>query len=349
MKKSVIHTPAFREQAAELHQKNFVADAHYDLLNMVLAKRLKGQTRVIERDYLPELKAGGVDLVVSSLFVESEYLPEMGLRRTLDQISALYSEMEESPGLFSLCRTTGEIRKARARGELAIMLSFEGLDPIGNDLSLLRIFYELGVRGVGITWSRRNYVADGCLFEPREEGRKGGLTEFGVKTIKEAARLGMYLDISHLNDEGVEDLLGFHEGPLMASHSNCRELAPVMRNLTDEQILTLAERGGMMGMNVCSAFVGDSASAKMTEKDLALHVNHIRDLVGIEHVGFGFDFCDEFRDTEDPESEKFCDCINGHSSCMDLTAELLSMGYEAKDVVKVMGGNLFHFLEKTIG
>jgi membrane dipeptidase len=316
---------------------------------MVLAKRLKGKTRVIERDYLPELKAGGVDLVVSSLFVESEFLPEMGLRRTLDQISALYSEMEESPGLFSLCRTTGEIRKARARGELAIMLSFEGLDPIGNDLSLLRIFYELGVRGVGITWSRRNYAADGCFFDPQEEGRKGGLTEFGVKAVKEAARLGMYLDISHLNDEGVEDLLRFYEGPVMASHSNCRELAPVMRNLTDEHIRSLASRGGLTGMNVCSAFVGDSASSKMTEKDLACHVDHIRDLVGIEHVGFGFDFCDEFRDPEDPESEKFRDCIKGHKSCIGLTAELLSRGYEEEDVVKVMGGNLFHFLEKTIG
>lgn len=339
----------FKEQAAALHHNNLVADAHFDLLNLVLAKRQKGERGVIERDYLPGLRAGGVDLVISSLFVENEFLPEMGLRRTLDQISALYSEMNESPGLFSLCRNTEEIRKARQRGELAIVLSFEGLDPVGNDLSLLRIFYELGVRGVGLTWSRRNYAADGCLFDQEEEGRKGGLTSFGVQVVKEAVRLGMYLDISHLNDEGVDDLLRLYEGPVMASHSNCRKLAPVMRNLTDDQIRRLASRGGVMGMNVCSAFVGDSASSKMTEKDLALHVDHIRDLVGTDHVGFGFDFCDELTDFSRPGAENFCDCIKGHSRCADLTAELLARGYSEEDAVKVMGGNLFRFLEETMG
>ena len=339
----------FKEQAAALHENNLVADAHFDLLNLVLAKRQKGETRVIERDYLPGLRAGGVDLVISSLFVENEFLPEMALRRTLDQISALYSEMDESPGLFSLCRNTEEIRQARQRGELAIVLSFEGLDPVGNDLSLLRIFYELGVRGLGITWSRRNYAADGCLFDQVEEGRKGGLTSFGVQVIKEAVRLGMYLDISHLNDEGVDDLLRLYEGPVMASHSNCRKLAPVMRNLTDDQIRRLASRGGVVGMNVCSLFVGDSVSEEMTEKDLAHHVDHIRDIAGIDHLGFGFDFCDDLRDTADPESAKFRDCINGHGKCMDLTAELLARGYTEEDAVKVMGGNLFCFLEKTIG
>ncbi|HRX26695.1 MAG TPA: membrane dipeptidase, partial [Aminivibrio sp.] len=152
----------FLTRAAELHRNSFVADAHFDLLPFVLEKREGGETRVIERHYLPGLREAGVDLVVSSLFLSGRYLPEMGLRRSLDYISALHAEMEESPGLFSLCRSTGEIRAANGRGELAVLLSFEGLDPIGNDLSLLRIFFELGVRGVGITWSRRNYAADGC-------------------------------------------------------------------------------------------------------------------------------------------------------------------------------------------
>ncbi len=338
----------FKEQAEALHENNLVADAHFDLLDLVLAKRLKGENRVIEKDYLPGLRAGGVDLVISSLFVENEFLPEMGLRRTLDQISALYSEMDESPGLFSLCRNTEEIRQARQRGELAIVLSFEGLDPIGNDLSLLRIFYELGVRGVGLTWSRRNYAADGCLFDEEEEGRKGGLTSFGIRVIQEAVQLGMYLDISHLNDEGVEDLLEFYNGPVMASHSNCRNLAPVMRNLTDDQIRSLASRGGVMGMNVCSAFVGDSDKNMMSEKDLAYHVDHIRNLVGMDHVGFGFDFCDELTDFSQPGAERFCDCIKGHSRCVDLTAELLARGYTEEDAVKVMGGNLLRFLKDTV-
>src|SRR5450756_2218829 len=141
--KSSISLPYY-EKARELHQKYLVVDAHFDLLPLVLGKRLTGETRVIERDYLPSLREGDIGLVVSSLFVPNEYLPEMGLRRALDLVSALHVEMEESPGLFTLCRNTQEIRNARQKGQLAILLSFEGLEPIGNDLALLRIFYELG-------------------------------------------------------------------------------------------------------------------------------------------------------------------------------------------------------------
>ncbi|MDD3391037.1 MAG: membrane dipeptidase, partial [Synergistaceae bacterium] len=151
----------FLDKAKKLHEWCFVADGHNDLLPRVLFKRAKGRTKVIEQDYLPLFREGRVNLVVSSLFIGDEYLPEMGLRRALGCISALRAEMEESPGLFSLCRNTAEIEAANERGELAILLSFEGLEPIGNDLSLLGIFHELGVRGVGIAWSRRSYAADG--------------------------------------------------------------------------------------------------------------------------------------------------------------------------------------------
>jgi membrane dipeptidase len=339
----------YYEKARELHQKHLVVDAHFDLLYLVLGKRLRGETRVIERDYLPSMREGGVGLVISSLFVPNEYLPEMGLRRGLDQIGALHAEMEESPGLFTLCRNTQEIRNARQKGQLAILLSFEGLEPIGNDLGLLRIFYELGVRGIGMTWSRRNYAADGCFFEPVEEGRKGGLTEFGVKVVREAARLGMYLDISHLNDEGVEDLFRFYHGPVMASHSDCRALVPSMRNLTDDLIRKLASSDGVMGMNALSIFVGNPDMQKLDEKDLADHVDHIRDLVGTDHVGFGFDFCDEMADFTKAGADREYDCIKGHDHSIGLSAELLSRGYSEADVVKIIGGNFLRFLEKTIG
>jgi membrane dipeptidase len=339
---------SYLQQATQLHANHFVIDAHFDLLPRVLAKRLKGATHVIENDYLPDLRSGAVDLVISSIFISSEFLPEMGLRRALDMISALHSEMEESPGLFSFCRNTAEIQQARERGELAILLSFEGLEPIGNDLSLLRIFYELGVRGVGLTWSRRNYVADGCFFDLVEEGRKGGLTDFGLRVVKEAVRLGMYLDISHLNDEGVEDVFTYYDGPVMASHSNCRSLASTMRNLTDEFISKLASRRGVMGMNVCSAFVGDPDKKSINEKDLANHVDYIRDMVGIEHVGFGFDFCDESRDFSKSIPHPKYDCIKGYNRCIEFTAELLNRGYTQEELAKIMGGNFLRFLKETI-
>lgn len=327
--------------ARELHRSKLVVDAHFDLLMDVLDKREKGRCRVIEEDHLPSMKRAGLDVVVSSLFISDNYVPDMALRRALDQIGALHHELDESGDKLALCRTWDEVESARSDGKLAIILSFEGVEPISNDLGLLRIFYELGVRGVGLVWSRRNYAGDGCFFSNRREGKKGGLTDFGVKLLDEIASLGMFLDVSHLNDEGFQDVLDFYEGPFIASHSNCRSLMGTMRNLTDDQISALAKRGGVMGMNCCSTFVADEAKVgPVTAKHLADHVDHIKNLVGIEHVGFGFDFCDMFRTNSGSTSY---DCISGYSHVSDLTAELLTRGYSEDEIAMVMGENLASF------
>ncbi|MGI6774217.1 dipeptidase [Acetomicrobium sp.] len=338
------------ETAKRLHEKYFVADAHFDLLPLVWDWRKRGESKVIENRYIPVFKEGGIDLVVSSLFVSDEYLPEMALRRALDYISLFYKEMEESPGLFSLCRNVGEIKEAKSAGMVAILLSFEGAEPLGNDINLLRIFYELGVRGLGIAWSRRNYAADGCHFEAKEEGQKGGLTNFGVQLLREAESLGMYIDVSHLNDEGLKDVLRFYEKPVIASHSNCRALARSMRNLTDEQILQIASSGGIIGMNACNEFVKDS-NEEVCARDLADHVDHICGLVGsFDHVCYGFDFCDEFREASlQVEEKRNYDCIKGHARSFELTAELVSRGIGEKEIAGIIGGNFLRFLERTIG
>jgi len=338
------------EIARQLHEHYFVSDAHFDLLPLVWERRQRGETKVIENRYIPAFRRGNVNLVVSSLFVSDEYLPEMALRRALDYISVLHKEMEESPGLFSLCRCVREIKEANSAGMVAIVLSFEGIEPIGNDLDLLRIFYELGVRGFGITWSRRNYAADGCHFEAQEEGRKGGLTNFGVQLIREAEKLGMYIDVSHLNDEGLSNVLKFYYKPVIASHSNCRKIARSMRNLTDEQIKQIAQRGGLMGMNACSEFVKDS-KVKIGAADLADHIDHICKITGsFERVCYGFDFCDEFRElSPSPKESPNYDCIKGHARCFELTAELVARGMKEEDIAKVIGGNFLQFLERTIG
>ena len=176
---------------------SLIVDAHYDLLMDVARLRRQGETKVIERFYLDDLRVAGVNVLVCSLFVSSEYIPEMALRVALEQIGNLHAEMRESPGKFALCRTAAEARSVVEGGGIALFLSFEGVDPLGASLQLLSIFYELGVRLIGLTWSRRNFAADGCHFHPLEEGQPGGLTAFGVALLKEAERLGMIVDVSH--------------------------------------------------------------------------------------------------------------------------------------------------------
>jgi membrane dipeptidase len=236
-------------------------------------------------------------------------------------------------------------QKGRSDGKIALILSFEGVDPLGTDLRLLRIFYELGVRGVGLVWSRRNAAGDGAFFSPREEGRKGGLTDFGVQVVREAERLGMYIDVSHLNDEGFEDVCTFARKPFIASHSNCRALTPVMRNLTDDMIRRLADHGGIMGMNGSKNFVRLVPDGPAAAEELSAHGQHVKELIGANRLCFGFDFCDEFRTGSRPKS----DAVDYYDHAWELTACLLARGFTEDEVRGVMGGNLLNFLERTIG
>ena len=332
-----------------LHEQAFTIDAHFDLTMDVAFRRERGETRVIESRYLDGFKRGGVDMIMSAMFVQDYFLPEMGLRRALDQIAFLHDEIAESPGLFRLCRTMDEARLAKSKGEVAICLSLEGAEPLQNDLGLLRIFYELGVRGLGLVWSRRNYVADGAFFGSVQEGRKGGLTSFGVKLIEKAEDLGIIIDLSHINDEGFSDVLDIATKPVIASHSNCRALTDTMRNLTDRQIERIAANGGVIGMNSVNMFTNPDKE-KATASDLVDHVDHIVKIAGIDHVGIGFDICNTFTNfLQLEESLPAYDIIESHDQLPDFTSALIDRGYCDDDILKILGGNFLRVYEETLG
>jgi membrane dipeptidase len=333
-------------KVAALHQKAFMIDAHFDLTYEVQNRRERGKTRVIENDYLQQIRDGGFDLIVSAIFIHDYFLPEMGLRRALDQIACLHEEARESPGRFRLCTTVQQARQAREAGELAIFLSLEGADPLQNDIKLLRIFYELGVRGLGLVWSRRNYAGDGAFFSNRRTGQRGGLTPFGLELIEKAESLGMFVDVSHLNDEGFSDVLEVAKRPVIASHSNCRAITGSMRNLTDQQIEAIARNGGVIGMNSIDRFVhGDNGAATISH--FIDHVDHIVNIAGIDHIGIGFDLCDSFNDYLQIEKElPSKDVINTHAASVEFTAELLLRGYSEKDILAILGGNFLRVYEQ---
>ncbi len=329
----------YLEHVADLHRRAFTIDAHFDLTYDVANRRERGGLKVVENKYLSHFKGGDFNLIVSAIFINDVFLPEMGLRKALDQISYLHDEIAESPGKFRICRTMKEAYAAKAAGELAIFLSLEGADPLQNDLGLLRIFYELGVRGLGLVWSRRNYVADGAFFSAVREGRKGGLTPFGIELIEKAEALGMFIDVSHLNDEGFWDVIDVVKKPIIASHSNCRSLAGSMRNLTDEQIKAIAHGGGVVGMNALNVFVRDN-EPDVTVNHFVDHVDHIVKIAGVDCVGLGFDLCDSHADFLQmvPALESH-DIIDTHAELGEFTQELIVRGYSDDDIIKILGGN----------
>ena len=335
-------------KAARLNAESFVVDAHFDLPWDVANQRERGRKAVIAEQYLDRFREGGFNLIVASIFIENFFLPEMGLRRALDQISHLAEELETLSGAIDLCRRREDIRRLETSGAIGLMLSLEGADPLQNDLHLLRIFYDLGVRGLGLTWSRRNYAADGCAFTPGGEPRGGGLTSFGRALVARAEALGMLIDVSHMNEPGFWDVIGIAQTPVIASHSNCRALADTPRNLKDRQIEALAAKDGVMGMNAISAFVGAGADKRGVDA-LLDHVDHVVRVAGIRHVGIGFDFCGGFKNYLSlAHPLETYDVLPGHHRLKDFTAGLLKRNYAEDDIRLILGGNFRRVFEDVL-
>jgi membrane dipeptidase len=330
--------------------RKIILDAHFDVLLDVLHFRKRGERRVLERRHLDSLLRAEINALICSVFIMDDLLPEGALRNALDQISALNEEIDESGRYFSLCRDTKEARAAIEDGRIAIFLSLEGAEPIGGDILLLRTFHELGVRLLGISWSRRNYAADGSAFDWSDSPRTpGGLTKFGKDLLARAQKLKMVIDVSHLNDAGFYETAELAEAPFIASHSNCRALCGTARNLTDDQMRVVARSGGVIGMNAYAPFSSDLPEERTPEKLLA-HLDHAVNIAGAEHVGLGLDLCDCIKSLKaERERQSKNDLFANHEEAAKKFIEPIRERYPEDISDMILGGNFFRVLEKTLG
>lgn len=340
--------PEYRETAKKLHKEFPVADAHLDLAGELLFRVQNKEENPLRTHYLDNLREGGFNLVVSSVYLNESQLPEAGLRTALDQISVLMEAVDQNEE-FLLVRTAKDMDRAIREDKIGILLYMEGLDCIGKDIKLLRVLWELGVRGASLTWSRRNALATGCCKAGERIQIPGGLSREGFLAVEEMERLGMFLDISHLNDDGFEDVLKITKRPLIATHSNCREVSFNYRNLTDRQMRMLADRGGVMGLNG-NVYIAGCVQGEDPLPALCRHVEYAVSLIGADKVGYGFDFCDSYTRAEPRISheEPHDDCLIDHSHVPELTAALLQRGMGEEDVKKVIGGNLVAYFGKVL-
>src|SRR5438128_10823981 len=193
---------SIQQRTDRLHAGGIV-DFHFDLLIDLYEKR--DRPGVLVSHFLPEFEAGGIGVLGVAIYVEDRYLPEMGLRVALDQVARLYAEVEQT-NRFAVCKTSAEIERARAANKIALVITMEGVEPLGDDLNLLRAFYELGLRSVGLTHARRNAAGSGGIFKP--SGSPGdGLTTFGREVVRECERLGILIDLAHINPAGFEEIV----------------------------------------------------------------------------------------------------------------------------------------------
>jgi membrane dipeptidase len=215
-------------------------------------------------------------------------------RRTADELMRTLFETEAlSEGGVRVVRTAAELEWCLRNGVLAAVLHFEGAESLGPDLAALEGLYGAGLRSLGLVWSRPNAYARGVPFEfPASPDTGPGLTEAGRELLRECNRLGVLVDLSHLNEKGFWDIAALSEVPLVATHSNAHALCPTTRNLTDRQLDAIRDSDGMVGVNFAVAFLrGDGREDADTPLETVVrHVEYLIARVGIDHVGFGSDF-----------------------------------------------------------
>ncbi len=342
--------PEQEERAKQLHWESIVVDStvlHHTIL---------------EDKFFDRMKSSGVDIA----FVTSN---AKGYVKTLERVGMVLDTICRRRDLMIQVRTSQEMRQAKARGKVGVLIAFQDLSPIGDDLHKLRIFYELGLRVAGLTYSGGTLIGDGCAERTREVRK---LSFFGVEVLEEMNRLGIIPCLAHTGDATSEDTLELSAPPVVFTHSNARTLANTSRNKPDHQIRAMAAKKGVMGVVPMPRTVCDDMSKANLQK-LIDHVDYIVKLVGVDHVGVGTDFTDaqeRFGNTmpswwsagkwrvlrpemlgtvEDWYKYPYAKDFENMQGWPNFTRELVARGYSDEEIRKILGENwvrVFEFVEK---
>ena len=239
---------------------------------------------------LPRAMRGGLGGCFTSIYLSNERAEFAPLAYAMDEMNDVFRIADRSEGRFRVCRTVAEVRAAWEADAFASVFMFEGADPISWSMKELRVFYEAGLRCLAPTWSRSTIFAHGVAFGGHLPDT--GLTDLGRELVHECNRLGIILDVSHINPAGFRDMIEESKQPVIATHSSVKAISPHVRNLDDDQIRALAAQGGTIGINFANIFLRpDMKADDGTPLDVVVsHFEHIVNLVGDEHVSFGSDF-----------------------------------------------------------
>lgn len=327
-----------------------IFDAHLDLTYDLLRSKSNYKDSLLDTEYLPSFETGKVAAIVSAIYLDDDELAGDVFQKAVDHIDILKKEVGKSVN-YSICTNSDDMLECSKSGKIGLFMSLEGLEPIGKDLNKIDEFYNKGIRLMGLTWSRDNAVAYGSHFQDSSFEHKG-LTDFGIEVIKYIEKLPIILDVSHLNEKGFWDVVNNYSKPFIASHSNCRAIHDITRNLSDEQIIAIAKSGGVIGINGSNIII--SSSDEFT--NISSYVDHIDNVVkiaGVDHVGFGFDLCNRImqyvpKSFLDSVERVPKDVIKDHSEVPLIVDELINRGYSDDEIDKITYGNFFRIIEKIL-
>lgn len=302
--------------------------------------------------YTGDLKAGGVDaLNVTVCHFEADY------REACDRIAGWLARAAAPESDWRLVERGEDLDSARAAGKTGLIMGWQNMRPVEDDLDRLALFHKLGVRVMQITYNYRNFLGDGCL-----ETEDAGLSVMGRDAVRLMNELGIAIDLSHVGDRTALDAIALSGKPVLATHADARALVDLPRNKPDHILKAIAETGGVIGASVYGPMLWDGdTSRRPTIDDFVRHLEHIVDVAGIDHVGFGTDLPaakDLTKTAFEAANRRLWSGIsrygdafghdiparypadaNSHAKLPNITSALAARGWRERDIEAYLGGN----------
>ena len=337
LKPRITTVPAVSAKALSLFEDSLVWD---NLLPWGSA----GNIEFID-ELLPRFKQVGLNYASLSLAARG------GIEDTVRHIANVRRHIEERSDWLVLASSVADIRKAQAAGKLAVNFDFQDSLPFAESLEMIALYYDLGVRQVGLAYNQRNRVGDGCA-----EISDAGLSRYGVEVVREMNRVGMIVDGSHVGYKTTMDAMAVCEGPFVFSHSNPYALKPHYRSVKDDQIKACADTGGIIGINGVGYWVGDIDAP--TEAIFRC-LDYTVELVGAEHVGLGFDYIHDLETLMDgirsqplvwpPHEGEHMVKHNyaGTEQMVELVQMMIDHGYPDNAILGILGENWARVCEQV--
>ena len=371
---------ALMTRARALHKQVPLIDGHNDYPWELRQKAGRDLARLdistpqpaIHTD-IARLRTGGVGGQFWSVYTPSDFAGQIAVTATLEQIDIVHRMMKKYPETFELALTAADVERVFKAGKIASLIGMEGGHSIDNSLATLRMFHQLGARYMTLTHSKNTDWADSATDTPKHNG----LNAFGEEVIREMNWLGMLVDLSHVSPDTMKDAIGVSAAPVIFSHSSARAINDVPRNVPDDVLQLLPKNGGIVMVTFVPGFLSPKVTAwntlqtaetnrllqqhpndesarkagldawtranpapRATIADAADHIDHIRKVAGIDHIGIGGDF-DGI--TSVPQG------LEDVSTYPALTAELLRRGYKDDDVKKILGLNILRVMKAAEG
>ncbi|HEV8427420.1 MAG TPA: dipeptidase [Pyrinomonadaceae bacterium] len=367
-----------------IHQRAIAIDMHVDTVQRILDEHVDIQQQLSDGHFdAVRARAGNLDAQFFSIWVEPQLFGgggERAVKRADDQIAAIRALAEQHPETWLLATTAGDIKRAASEGKIAALLGLEGGYAIDERLENVQRYYDLGVRYMSPAWSVSTSWAGSS---GDDVGATRGLNDFGKNVVREMNRLGMMVDVSHVSDPTFWDIVNTSTAPVIATHSACRAIADVPRNLTDEMIRALAKTGGVVNVifypehlepgwsqkkkQVDAEIAGMVQAASAAEPGDAVHKKIARDLVRqceyarrlppvkvariVDHIDHivklvGVDHVGIGSDFDGVQATTAD--LGTVADLPNLTKELLRRGYSEADVDKILGGNMLRVLDQSV-